>query len=228
MVKPKFLPMTQALSDYVQRLAVQPHPILEDIALATQNVPKSYMLTGREQAGLLYLLVKLIDAKKVIDVGCYTGHSAAALASALPPDGQVITIEFRQDRVQMAQTFFEQAGLDNKITIRQGEAKTILANLLETVGDEHFDLAFIDADKLLIQNYFQQCLQLIRPGGMIVIDNVLFKGLVVEPDQQADNVQAIRQLNETVHQHPLVEGVILPIQDGMWIIRKRKGALLNE
>ena len=223
-MKPKFLPMTEKLSDYVQHFATLPHPILEDIALATQNVRKNYMLTGREQVGLLYLLAKFIDAKRILDVGCYTGHSAAALAAALPENGELITIEFRQDRINMAQTFFEQAGLNDKITIRQGEAETILANLLEENSGQ-FDLAFIDADKLLIQTYFEQCLQLVRAGGAIAIDNVLFKGLVVEPEQNADNVQAIRQLNETIREHPDVEGVILPIQDGMWIIRKQKGVL---
>lgn len=172
------------------------------------------MLVGAWEGAFLRLLVAAVNARRVLEIGLYTGYSALSMAEALPENGELISCEVNADTAAIAQKYFDRSPHGRKITIRLGRALDTLKTLTPP-----FDLVFIDADKENYGAYFDACLALLRPGGMIVADNVLWSGRVLDPKEATD--RAIVAFNDKVRNDKRVECVMLPIRDGVTLIRKR-------
>jgi len=179
------------------------------------------MQIGADQGALMALLIRLIGARRALEVGTFTGYSAMVVAEALPPEGQLITCDVSEEWTAIARRYWREAGLDGKIELRLGDARGTLAQLRREPGDGGFDFAFIDADKSGYDHYYEACLHLVRPGGLILIDNVLWSGKVADPGVNDPDTVAIRQLNAKIAADPRVEACLLTVGDGVMVVRRR-------
>ena len=166
------------------------------------------------------LLVQLIGAKKTLEIGVYTGYSALAVALALPPDGQIVACDISEEYTAIARRYWQLAGVAHKIDLHIAPALETLNQLLKDQA-QTFDFAFIDADKSNYEHYYERALQLVRSGGLIAIDNVLWSGRVADPQVQDNRTQAIRALNHKLHQDQRVTISLVPIADGLTLARKK-------
>lgn len=174
------------------------------------------MLSGHLQGRVLSLLSKLKQPKKILEIGTYTGYSAICLAEGLPPDGHLHTIDINEELEDMAQHYFEKAGMAEKITMHIGNALEIVPNL-----NEKWDLVFVDADKENYSNYFDLVIDRMNPGGLLIADNVLWSGKVLDPATNNDpDTAGLVAFNKKTHNDPRVENVLLPIRDGLMVVRK--------
>ncbi len=214
-------PMTEKLYDYVLHHTDYAHPILPKVEQETMKRADRNMQISRDQGKLMNMLIKLMGAKRAIEVGCFTGYSAISIASALPKDGLLVSLDINPEVAKIANGFFAEAGLADRVQLRLGAAQETFPKLLEEFGQESFDFAFIDADKEGYPGYYEACLRLIRPGGLIVIDNVIWGGKVVDYTDQSKDTQAIRRINEIVERDDRVERVMLHISDGLLFCRKK-------
>lgn len=169
----------------------------------------------------LSVLLKSIGARKTVEVGVFTGYSSTATALALPEDGRVIACDISEEYTSMARRYWEKAGVANKIELRIGRAIETLDALLAEFGEGSFDFAFIDADKPSYWEYFDRCVRLLRQGGVIAVDNVLWSGRVADTDIQDDNTNAIREFNRRVHEDTRVTASLVPLGDGLTLAVKR-------
>jgi caffeoyl-CoA O-methyltransferase len=186
---------------------------LERETLATMKLPQ--MLSGRTEGQLLRLLVKSLSARRVLEVGTFTGYSALMMASALPDQGELVTLEVDPVAERVARRYFGESEHGGKIRLLMGPALETLSSLAPP-----FDLAFIDADKENYPRYYERVMELVRPGGLIVVDNVLWSGKVLDP-REDEEARAIHALNDTVRSDPRVEHVLLTVRDGVLLVRKR-------
>jgi len=173
-----------------------------------------WMLTGRIEGRFLKLLVHLVQAKRVLEIGTFSGYSALSMAEALPADGRLFTCDNDPDAIAVARKYFERSDHGKKITLLEGDALKSIEQV-----DAPIDMVFIDADKINYLNYFNGTLPKVRPGGLIVVDNVLWSGRVLEPKDESDH--AINDFNRAVHNDERVEGVMLTIRDGVYCLRKK-------
>jgi caffeoyl-CoA O-methyltransferase len=174
------------------------------------------MLIGPHEGALLAMLVQLTGARRVLEIGTFTGYSALCMAEALPGNGRLITCEIKPEHAEIAQSFFDRSLHGGKIQIRLGPALETLADFPRSVK---FDFVFLDADKENYVNYYEAVLPRLRSGGLIVVDNVLWSGRVLAPKKKTD--RAVVKFNKHVHRDPRVECVMLPVRDGVSLIRKR-------
>jgi len=189
--------------------------LLQALAAETrEKMPDSVMLTGRLEGRMLKMLVIISGAKKVLEIGMFTGYSALSMAEALPEDGNIITCEIDRRAKAMAEKYFQQSQYGHKIEIRMGPALDTINKLNMT-----FDLVFIDADKENYVNYYDSVLPKVRSGGLIVVDNALWSGKVLNP--QDKETQTIANLNKKIVQDERVENVLLTIRDGVNVVRKK-------
>lgn len=216
----KTVPMTSALYNYVIDHTDLPHPILEDLEIETARHPMARMQISRDQGMFMHLLVKMLGAKKCLEIGCFTGYSAICMASALPADGRLITLDIDVNATAIAARYFKHAGLDDRIELILGNAKTTLQTFAKTNAGQ-FDLVFIDADKEAMPIYFERALEILRPGGIVLADNVMWSGRVVDHNDQSDHTIAIRKFNDLVMNDTRVERVFLHISDGLFLLRKK-------
>ena len=179
----------------------------------TKNTDDHRMLSGALQAAVLRLLALSVGARRVLEIGMFTGYSALSVAEVLPDDGQLITLDIDEDRESIARSYFDRSEHGSKITI-------VIGNALETIPalDGPFDMVYIDADKANYPNYYDAVVPLMSSGGLIVADNVLWSGTVLNPDDEESLVLA--RFNEEVHADPRVSNVLLPIRDGLMVARK--------
>jgi len=198
----------------------RPRPALfDELRDYTQaNVESPQMQVGRVEGGLLKMLAALIGARRVVEVGTYTGYSALCIAEALPDEGRVITCDRSETFTAVARQFWAKSPHGAKIELRLGDAMDTLA-ALEREAPESFDMAFLDADKVRYPTYYELLLKLLRPGGLLVVDNVLWSGRVVAPETEAS--KGIAALNDRVLGDDRVENVLLPVRDGINLVRKR-------
>jgi caffeoyl-CoA O-methyltransferase len=185
---------------------------LADETHARMHMPQ--MLTGRLEGRALKLLAQISGARRVLEIGTFTGYSALSLAEGLPDDGQVVTCEIENHHAAMAQRYFDQSPHGRKIAIRMGPALETLASL-----SGPFDLVFIDADKENYPAYYEKAVELVRPGGLILVDNTLWSGLVLKPHDRES--KAIADLNKRIVGDDRVENVLLTVRDGLQLVRKR-------
>ena len=216
----RFLQIDETLYRYVMEHSVREHPAQAALREATRTHPHSGMQIGPEQGQFMALLVKLIGAKRAIEVGVFTGYSALCVALALPDDGRLLACDISKEYTAIGRPHWEAAGVAHKIDLQLAPALVTLDAQLAAGGAGQFDFAFIDADKTGYDAYYERCLKLLRPGGLIAIDNVLWGGSVARPAKDADTA-ALQALNTKVHADARVDMVLLPIGDGVTLARKR-------
>ncbi|MEB3273337.1 MAG: class I SAM-dependent methyltransferase [Prochlorothrix sp.] len=222
--KPKALGLSPDLYDYLLSVSLREPEILTQLRRETAEHPAARMQITPEQGQFMAFLVQLMGVQRALEVGVFTGYSSVAIALALPPGGQLIACDQDARPVQVAQRYWQAAGVADRVDFRLGPAVDTLAQLLDAGEAEQFDFAFIDADKRNYPTYYEQCLQLLRPGGLIVIDNVLWGGRVIDPTDQQANTQAIRDFNQGLSQDDRIDLSLVPIADGLTLARKRPPA----
>lgn len=176
--------------------------------------PKAHMISGSVVARLIQTFLKTMQAKRVLEVGCFTGYSALSMAEALPDDGEVITLEINEENAQTARTHLEKSPHGHKVKVQVGEALPMLGKL-----EGPFDLAFIDADKLTYPQYLEAIYPIMREGGLIVLDNTWLEGKVLSPN--SDSQRAMAQLNNDLSQDPRFDCVMLTVRDGLTVLYKK-------
>jgi predicted O-methyltransferase YrrM len=218
----KTLSLTPNVYDYYQKHTVRHHPVLESLRLATQEMSEGGMQIAPEQGAFMQLLIKMLGARKILELGTFTGYSTLAMALALPEHGKIIACDVSSEWTNMAQTYWQQAGVAHKIELRLAPALTSLQQLSENGEQGSFDFAFIDADKANYPAYYEAVLPLVRAGGVIAIDNVLWYGRVADETDNTDSTKVIRHLNHLIYQDQRVDMCMLPIGDGLTLAYKRK------
>lgn len=214
---------TAKTTAYVRRYGFREHPVLKKCRLETLKSHKddAIMMTAPEEAAFLAFLVELIGARKGLEIGVFTGYSSVSFALALPPDGELVVCEYDPKLLQVASGYWQEAGVDAKITAHVGPAADSLGNLL---ADDNqlgsFDFAYIDANKDQYDIYYESALKLVKPGGVIMLDNMLWGGRVADRKDDSANTVAIRQLNEKLHQDERVSLSMIPLSDGVSFLRK--------
>jgi len=210
------------LYQYLLTHGIREHPVLQKLRLFTANHPRGNMQISPDQGQFMSFLIKTMSARKAIEVGVFTGYSALATALSLPDDGKLIACDISEEFTNIAREYWKEAGVERKIDLRIAPAVETLDSLLAIPGErESFDFAFIDADKQNYKHYFEKILQLLRKGGVLAIDNVLWHGKVIETlDPNDADTKAIIELNELIRQDSRVDICMLSIADGVTLVRK--------
>ena len=209
-----------AVSDYLLAHCTPPDDLLRELATETREQlgDRAGMQVSHDEGELLTLLTRLTGARRAVEVGVFTGYSSICIARGLPADGHLLACDVSETWTSVAQRYWKRAGLDDRIELRIGPA---LDTLRALPADPVFDLAFIDADKAGYPLYYEELVGRIRPGGLIILDNVLYGGEVVDPSYQDRSAVALRQLNQAIVSDDRVESVMLPVRDGVTLARKR-------
>lgn len=210
------------LYDYLLSNSVREPEILWKLRQETASHPRGTMQISPEQGQFMRLLVQLIGAKKTLEVGVFTGYSSLSVALALPADGKIIACDVSEEFTAIARRYWQQAGVADKIDLRLAPGLETLDALLADNQAGTFDFAFIDADKENYDGYYERVLELVRPGGLIAIDNVLWSGRVADPQFQDESTKVIRALNQKLHDDERVTLSLVPIGDGLTLALKRR------
>jgi predicted O-methyltransferase YrrM len=213
--------LTQTVYQYILDHSVREHIVLRELREATAKIEHAVMQISPEQGQFMQMLAKLTGAKRCIEIGVFTGYSSLSVALALPPDGKIVACDVSEEWTSMARKYWEKAGVAGKIDLRLAPANQTLDALLAAGESGKFDFAFIDADKPAYMGYYERCLKLLRAGGLIAIDNTLWSGKVADSTVQDDNTVALRKLNDFVHRDERVDVSLLPVGDGLTLLRKR-------
>ncbi|MDL1862066.1 SAM-dependent methyltransferase [Betaproteobacteria bacterium PRO7] len=214
------LPLDDLLYEYLLANSLREHPELAALREATRTHPRASMQIAPEQGQLMALLVKLLGARRTIEIGVFTGYSALAVALALPDDGRILACDISDEYTRVAREYWQRAGVAHKIELVLAPAAQTLAARIAAGEAQTYDFAFIDADKTGYDGYYEQCLQLLRPGGLIAIDNVLRGGAVARP-ADSDDTRALQALNAKLHRDERIDLALVPIADGLTLARKR-------
>lgn len=215
------LQLNDTLYQYIYNVGLREHPALKELRELTSHHPYRMMQISAEQGQLMAMLAKLSNARRTIEIGVFTGYSALSVALALPDDGELIACDISSEYTDIAKPFWEKAGVSEQIKLHLAPASETLNQLIRNGELNQFDMAFIDADKTGYDVYYEQCLQLIRPGGLILIDNVLWSGRVADAEASDDDTAALKALNRKIHDDDRVDMMILPVSDGLTIAIKR-------
>ena len=216
------LPLTPELLGYLQAHSVHEPPLLRQLREEThQKFEAAPMQICPEQGQFFRWLLPLLNAKKVLEIGTFTGYSSICMALALPDDGHLTCCDLSNDWTEVARKYWHEMGLADKISLHLQPAVQTLNELLDEGHQDSYDFAFIDADKPNYVNYYELCFNLVRPGGVIAIDNVLWGGAVIDPDNEDGDTQAIKKLNEHIHQDTRVSSCMVPIGDGVTLATKK-------
>jgi predicted O-methyltransferase YrrM len=213
--------LTPKIYEYFQQISLREPEVLQKLREQTYKMSTARMQISPEQGQLMRLIVELMNVKKALEIGVFTGYSALSVALALPEDGKLIACDLNEEWTKIAQKYWEIAGVSNKIDLRLAPALETLQGLLDAGEANTFDFTFIDADKLNYLNYYEMALKLTRPGGLIGIDNVLWYGGVADETMNDANTVALRELNSTLLHDERVTISMLPIGDGLTLARKR-------
>jgi caffeoyl-CoA O-methyltransferase len=215
------LQFDDALYDYFQQHALREPAILTKLRTETASHPRGRMQISPEQGQFMRLLIELLGVRRIIEVGVFTGYSSLSMALALPERGEIIACDVSEEFTAIARRYWREAGMDDRIDLRLAPAVETLDTLLADGQAGRFDMAFIDADKANYDAYYEKCLELVRPGGLILVDNVLWSGRVVRKDDMSDDTQAIRALNKKLQADERITICMLPIGDGLTMARRR-------
>jgi caffeoyl-CoA O-methyltransferase len=216
----RMLQPSDALEAYLDTYGARESKALADCRDATQTLPAALMQIGADQGAFLALLVKLIGAKRCLEIGTFTGYSALAVAQALPADGRLVALDVSKEYTDMARGFWAEAGVTDRIDLRLGPALETLDAMI-AAKEAPFDFVFIDADKPNYDGYYERTLVLLRPGGLIALDNMLWSGAVADPADTRPHTVAIRALNAKAHADSRVDMALLTVGDGVLLARKR-------
>ncbi len=219
-MEPRCLPPLKEIYPYLLEHAEPEPEIFQRLHRDTDPIPQSGMQIGWDQGLFMGMLVALMGARRVLEIGTFTGYSSLAMARALPADGRLVACDVSEEWTSIARRYWAEAGLADRVTLHLGPAPETLQRLRAT-GEASFDLAFIDADKPAYAEYFEACLKLVRPGGAILSDNTLQGGRIHDPDATRGHVEGMRAYNRLLRDDPRVETVILPLGDGVTLSRVR-------
>lgn len=217
----KFISLDQKLYNYLLENSLRESPVLSQLRTETASLPMAVMQIAPDQGQFMAMLVKLMGVRRAIEIGVYTGYSALAVAEALPDDGLLIACDIDIETSAIAQRYWQQGGVASKIDLRLAPAADTLQTLLDNGQAGSFDFAFIDADKTSYLEYYELCLALLRSGGLIVVDNVLWNGAVLEATTEDDDTRALQQFNARVRTDQRVDVSLLSMADGLSLVRKR-------
>jgi caffeoyl-CoA O-methyltransferase len=215
------LQISDDIHRYLVEHSVREPEVLARLRAATASLPQAQMQIGPEQGQLMALLARLVGAKRCIEIGVFTGYSSLAVALALPADGRILACDVSEEWTAIARRFWREAGVEHKIELKLQPALRTLEQLLAAGEAGRFDFAFIDADKPAYDAYYELLLQLLRPGGLIALDNTLWSGHVANPDDRDPNTVALRALNDKLHRDERIDLSLLPVGDGLTLARKR-------
>lgn len=211
----------EELYEYIKSVSLRESETCRLLREVTQEMEMARMQISPDQGQFMALLVRLMNAKCIVEVGTFTGYSALIMAQALPEDGRLIACDISREWTRVGQPFWEQAGVADKIDLRIGPAADTLDQLLDQGMAEAVDLVFIDADKVNYQNYYQRGLELLKTNGLIVVDNVFWGGAVVDGQNQKEDTVSIRNINQTISQDQRVDISMISVGDGLFLARKR-------
>jgi predicted O-methyltransferase YrrM len=214
-----FLP--EAIHQYILDNSLREPPVLARLRAETATLSEGHYQIAPEEGQLLTLVLELLGAKRTLDIGTFTGYSALAAALALPPDGQVVACDVSEEWTAVARRYWEEAGVAARIDLRLAPAVDTLAALINDGAASSFDFALVDADKELYPTYYEQALTLVRPGGLVAIDNTLWRGTVADSTETNAKTEIFRAFNKFVHGDQRVTQVLLPLADGLTLARKR-------
>ena len=215
----KFTTLNRELHKYLLEHGHNRDPLLAELAEETRRLGQiAGMQIAAEQGTLMGILARAIGARSAVEVGTFTGYSAICIARALPPDGHLLCCDVNPEWTAIARRYWERAGLTGKITLKLAPATETLSAL---PSDNALDFTFIDADKVNYRTYYEECLKRTRQGGLILIDNVLWGGSVIDPKNQTEDTKAIRALNDLIAHDQRVEAVMIPVSDGLTVVRKK-------
>ncbi|MDJ0675307.1 MAG: class I SAM-dependent methyltransferase [Calothrix sp. MO_167.B42] len=215
------LGLSAQLYDYLLSASLREPEILTKLRQETAQLPMGRMQIAPEQGQFMALLVQLMAAKKTLEVGVFTGYSTLVVALALPKDGKVVACDVSEEYTAIARRYWQEAGVDRKIDLHIAPALSTLDGLIAAGECDSFDFAFIDADKSNYDGYYERALQLVRPGGLIAIDNVLWYGQVADPQVQDNRTEKIRALNQKLYRDERIDLSLVPIADGLTLAVKR-------
>lgn len=209
------------LWEYMRSVTLREPDLLRRLRQETADLPSSSCQISAEQGQFMALLIHLMGARRTIEVGVYTGYSALVVAQALPEDGHIVACDINEDWTGIARRYWREAGVDRKIDLRIAPATSTLDNLIATGQAGRFDFVFIDADKTNYKNYYEQALVLLRPGGLIAVDNVLWYGRVIDAASDDPDTRAIRAFNAQLKGDERVWLSMLPVRDGLTLACKK-------
>lgn len=209
--------LSSVLERYIETVGVREHPALAALRAETDGLAEFDMRSSVVQAQLLALLIEIIGARAVLEIGCFTGYGTLAMALALPADGRIVSMDVNEHWAAVGRRWWREAGVEDRIDFRATEARNGLASL----SDGTFDLVYVDADKKSYPTYVAGGLRVLRPRGLLVLDNVLWSGAVADPDDGSRQTVALRNVTRAIQNDPGLSPVLLPIGDGLLIARKR-------
>jgi len=208
------------ITNYLNTASLRDTDVLIELQAETANLPLAEMQISRLQGQFMQLLIKLMGAKHILELGTFTGYSSLAMALALPDNGKVITCDINSEWTNIAKAYWKKANVLHKIELKLGEALTSLDQMITSSMSNYFDFVFIDADKANYPFYYEKALMLTRPGGLIVLDNALLNGKVADSAAQENRVQIMRDLNHFIREDVRVDMSLVPIADGLVLARK--------
>ena len=217
----RVLGLSEKLYAYLIENSLRDDPVLRDLRLETARLPMGGMQISPEQGQLMALLAQAIQARRCIEIGTFTGYSSISVARALPADGRMICCDVSEEYTKIAQKYWARAGVADKIALELGPALATLDRLIAKGEAGRFDFAFIDADKENYRHYYERCLTLLRKGGLIVVDNVLWGGSVADKRNKRVTTEAIRAFNKRLKSDSRVSLSLLPVGDGLTLALKR-------
>ncbi len=206
---------------YLLEHSLREPEVLTALRKETAEHPAARMQISPEQGQFMRLLVELMGVRRAIEVGVFTGYSSLSVALAMPDDGKLLACDVNAEFTSIAKKYWERAGVSHKVELVLAPASETLQARISAGEAGSYDIAFIDADKGGYQAYYEHCLELLRPGGLILVDNVLWSGAVADPSDQGSDTQAIRKLNDHIHADQRVNVSMLPLGDGLYLARKR-------
>ena len=214
------LAISESIYQYLCDHSLREDPILKELRDHTYDMEERAMQIAPEQGQFMQMLIKLIGAKNTIEVGVFTGYSSLAIALALPEDGRIVACDVNPQYTSVAEKFWVSAGVREKIDLRIGPARDTLSELISDGLTGTFDFSFIDADKVNYDHYYELCLELIRPGGLITVDNVLWGGATADDSINDTDTTSIRALNDKLHRDKRIDLSLVPIGDGLTLAMK--------
>jgi predicted O-methyltransferase YrrM len=220
-VSARTLPLDDRLQRYVVAHGARETAVQRELRRVTQRMPRSSMQIGAEQGALMQLLVRVMGARRCLEIGTFTGYSALAVALALPPGGRITCCDVSEEWTSIARRYWRKAGVAGRIDLRIAPALQTLDALLKAGKAAKYDFAFIDADKANYSNYYERCLKLVRRGGLIAVDNTLWGGSVVDARNQTVDTRAIRAFNRKLIRDRRVDMALVPVGDGLSLALKR-------